>query len=588
MCNTVNNETKKGKFMDQKKSNHPAVYKVIVAVLSIVILGLSGFFIYQIQALHVLPGNLLIPICVMIGLIVVIMLVLWNFYQHVTWARIVLTILNIAMLCVFSVGNFYLYKTNDTLQVVTAQKKEVKNTVSLLVKNDSGIQTIHDLNEKAIGKLNSIDALGTTKMITHLQEQFGVDTESLLPFQVHSYDSVEKEVEALYNNEVQAIILNESYRTNVLEYEPYANFNNEVRSIDEVVYYTKVDNEAMAVPEITKNAFNILISGNDTYGDVGELSRSDVNMVVTVNPQTRTVLLTSIPRDCYVEFVCDEQDACLAGASDKITHTGLHGINTTKKTVENLLGITVNYTFRANFSSVMEIVDAIGGIDVEIPEGMAVETFYANNTLEGVHEGMNHLQGERALAFARERYAYIDGDNQRVRNQQTVLKAIFAKATSPEIIVNYSSLLDAFQGAFDTTLSQDEITTLIKYQIQENPQWKFESYQLTGEGAQLLSPELGQTAYVTVVDPYSITLAHDKIEAVLQGESADSIETPVSGFSSQTGETTTGQEQEYYAPSQYDDPSMYYDPYPLEQPGMETEEPGIPWQDEMTVPEEEQ
>lgn len=574
--------------MDQKKSNHPAVYKGIVAVLSIVILGLSGFFIYQIQALHVLPGNLLIPICVMIGLIVVIMLVLWNFYQHVTWARIVLTILNIAMLCIFSVGNFYLYKTNDTLQVVTAQKKEVKNTVSLLVKNDSEIQSIHDLNEKAIGKLNSIDALGTTKMITHLQEQFGVDTESLLPFQVHSYDSVEKEVEALYNNEVQAIILNESYRTNVLEYEPYANFNNEVRSIDEVVYYTKVDNEAMAVPEITKNAFNILISGNDTYGDVGELSRSDVNMVVTVNPQTKTVLLTSIPRDCYVEFVCDEQDACLAGASDKITHTGLHGINTTKKTVENLLGITVNYTFRANFSSVMEIVDAIGGIDVEIPEGMAVETFYANNTLEGVHEGMNHLQGERALAFARERYAYIDGDNQRVRNQQTVLKAIFAKATSPEIIVNYSSLLDAFQGAFDTTLSQDEITTLIKYQIQENPQWKFESYQLTGEGAQLLSPELGQTAYVTVVDPYSITLAHDKIEAVLQGESADSIETPVSGFSSQTGETTTGQEQEYYDPSQYDDPSMYYDPYPLEQPGMETEEPGIPWQDEMTVPEEEQ
>lgn len=574
--------------MDQKKSNHPAVYKVIVAVLSIVILGLSGFFIYQIQALHVLPRNLLIPICVMIGLIVVIMLALWNFYQHVTWSRVVLTILNIAMLCVFSVGNFYLYKTNDTLQVVTAQKKEVKNTVSLLVKNDSEIQSIHDLNEKAIGKLNSIDALGTTKMITHLQEQFGVDTESLLPFQVNSYDSVEKEVEALYNNEVQAIILNESYRTNVLEYEPYANFNNEVRSIDEVVYYTKVDNEAMAVPEITKNAFNILISGNDTYGDVGELSRSDVNMVVTVNPQTRTVLLTSIPRDCYVEFVCDEQDACLAGASDKITHTGLHGINTTKKTVENLLGITVNYTFRANFSSVMEIVDAIGGIDVEIPEGMAVETFYANNTLEGVHEGMNHLQGERALAFARERYAYIDGDNQRVRNQQTVLKAIFAKATSPEIIVNYSSLLDAFQGAFDTTLSQDEITTLIKYQIQENPQWKFESYQLTGEGAQLLSPELGQTAYVTVVDPYSITLAHDKIEAVLQGESADSIETPVSGFSSQTGENTAGQEQEYYDPSQYDDPSMYYDPYLQEQPGIETEEPGIPSQDEMTVPEEEQ
>lgn len=539
--------------MEMKNKNK--LYKCITIGVSIAILGLAGYFLYQIQNLQVLPNNLLIPICVAISLIVLIFVILWNYYQHLTWAKVLLSIVNIAMLIVFSVGNFYLYKTHDTLQVVTTQQKEVKNTISLLVKNESEIQTIHDLNEKKVGRLNAIDTVGTTQMLSHLQEQYGVDTESLLPFEVVGFDSVEKEVEALYNDEVQAIILNESYRTNVLEYEPYANFNNEVRSIDEVVYYTKIDNDALAVPEITKNSFNILISGNDTYGDVGELSRSDVNMVVTVNPETKTVLLTSIPRDSYVEFVCDEQDACIAGSNDKITHTGLHGINTTKKTVENLLGITINYTFRANFSSVMEIVDAIGGIDVEIPEGMAVETFYANHTLEGVHEGMNHLQGERALAFARERYAYIDGDNQRVRNQQTVLKAIFAKATSPEIIVNYSSLLDAFQGAFDTTLSKDEITTLIKYQIQENPQWKFESYQLTGEGDQLLSPELGQTAYVTIVDPYSVTLAHDKIEAVLKGESADSIETPVSDFSSGT---SNGDDQN--SSNDYSEP-IYYDPY---------------------------
>lgn len=544
---------RRGIVMEMKNKNK--LYKCITIGVSIAILGLAGYFLYQIQNLQVLPNNLLIPICVAISLIVLIFVILWNYYQHLTWAKVLLSIVNIAMLIVFSVGNFYLYKTHDTLQVVTTQQKEVKNTISLLVKNESEIQTIHDLNEKKVGRLNAIDTVGTTQMLSHLQEQYGVDTESLLPFEVVGFDSVEKEVEALYNDEVQAIILNESYRTNVLEYEPYANFNNEVRSIDEVVYYTKIDNDALAVPEITKNSFNILISGNDTYGDVGELSRSDVNMVVTVNPETKTVLLTSIPRDSYVEFVCDEQDACIAGSNDKITHTGLHGINTTKKTVENLLGITINYTFRANFSSVMEIVDAIGGIDVEIPEGMAVETFYANHTLEGVHEGMNHLQGERALAFARERYAYIDGDNQRVRNQQTVLKAIFAKATSPEIIVNYSSLLDAFQGAFDTTLSKDEITTLIKYQIQENPQWKFESYQLTGEGDQLLSPELGQTAYVTIVDPYSVTLAHDKIEAVLKGESADSIETPVSDFSSGT---SNGDDQN--SSNDYSEP-IYYDPY---------------------------
>ena len=580
-------------MMETEKNKNLKIYKYLVFLFSALCLGLAGFFIYQIQNLQVLPNNLLVPICVVIGLVVLILLALWNYYQHLNWARIVLSILNIAMLLVFSIGNFYLYKTHNTLAVVTTQPKEVKNTVSLLVKNESEIQNVQDLNQKKVGKLTSIDPLGTTKMITHLQEdQFGVDTESLLTFEILNNDSVEKEVEALYNGEVQAIILNDSYRTNVLEYEPYANFNNEVRSIDEVVYYTKVDNEAMAVPEITKNSFNILISGNDTYGDVGELSRSDVNMVVSVNPETKTVLLTSIPRDSYVEFVCDEQDACIAGANDKITHTGLHGINTTKKTVENLLGITINYTFRANFSSVMEIVDAIGGIDVEIPEGMAVETFYANHTLEGVHEGMNHLQGERALAFARERYAYVDGDNQRVRNQQTVLKAIFAKATSPEIIVNYSSLLDAFQGAFDTTLSKDEITTLIKYQIQENPQWKFESYQLTGEGAQLLSPELGQTAYVTIVDPYSVTLAHDKIEAVLKGESADSIETPVSDFTSGTSNGADSGYESGYS-DEYVDPSLYYDPYQqtetydsFTEDSSENDMTESTPEEDMTVPEE--
>ena len=223
---------------------------------------------------------------------------------------------------------------------------------------------------------------------------------------------------------------------------------------------------------------------------------------------------------------------------------------------------------------------------------MAVETFYANHTLEGVHEGMNHLQGERALAFARERYAYVDGDNQRVRNQQTVLKAIFAKATSPEIIVNYSSLLDAFQGAFDTTLSKDEITTLIKYQIQENPQWKFESYQLRARATQLLSPELGQTAYVTIVDPYSVTLAHDKIEAVLKGESADSIETPVSDFTSGTSNGADSGYESGYS-DEYVDPSLYYDPYQqtetydsFTEDSSENDMTESTPEEDMTVPEE--
>lgn len=542
--------------------NQTRIYKIIVYILSFISVVLTGFFLYQFNALKVLPNRLLIPISLAIILVTVIGLIVWNHFQRTLVMRIIYSVLNILLITVFAFGNSYLYKTHDTLSVVTTQIVEVTNVVSLYVKSESDIESIHDLADVSVGRLKTIDAVGTTRLISDLEKQYGVDTETLLPFTLVDFDSVEQEVQALYNGEVQAIILNERYISNVAEMEQFANFSNETRSIYQITYTTKVDNSPISVEEITKNPFNILISGNDTYGDVGELSRSDVNMIVTVNPETKTVLLTSIPRDSYVYVYCDEQDACIEGAQDKITHTGLHGINTTKQTVENLLGIQINYTFRANFSSVMDIVDAIGGIDVDIPEGMAVETFYANHTLEGVHEGTNHLEGERALAFARERYAYEDGDNQRVKNQQTVLKAIFAKATSPEIIVNYASLLDAFQGAFETTLSKDEITSLIKYQIQENPQWKFESYQLTGEGAELFCPELGSYASVTVVDPTSVTLAHDKIEAVLDGKSADSIEEPVSDFASDSQENESSAAYDsnlYYSPNlSGQDDNLYY------------------------------
>lgn len=136
--------------------------------------------------------------------------------------------------------------------------------------------------------------------------------------------------------------------------------------------------------------------------------------------------MTSIPRDSYVEEVCDDY-ACNYGAYDKLTHTGIYGVDTTKATVENLLGIDVNYVFRVNFTSMIDIVDALGGIDIDVAEGMAVSRFYTNSTLEGVHEGTNHLDGKRALAYSRERKAYIDGDVQRARNQQQVLQAMFKK-----------------------------------------------------------------------------------------------------------------------------------------------------------------
>ena len=337
------------------------------------------------------------------------------------------------------------------------------------------------------------------------------------------YESLSAMLEAFYNGDVDSIIINESSRDQITDMETYADFNNITRVVYQTSYEVENTDKANAVSDITNTPFNVLISGSDTRGGFDENGRSDVIMVATVNPKTNTVLLTSIPRDFYVETACDAADGCQEGALDKITHTGIHGTNTTKRTVEKLLGIEINYTFKVGFDTVTDIVDAVGGIDVTVAPGYAVISFY---TLPGygVHEGVNHLNGEHALAYARERYAYSEGDRQRTKNQQQVLMAIMDKVTSPAIVTNYASIMDSMANTFSTTMSNDEITSLIKYQLNKNPKWKIEQSMVDGTGDTQMCAELGNAAYVMVPDESTVTKASNKINAVMQGKSADSVE----------------------------------------------------------------
>lgn len=544
-------------------------------------------------ALGVLPDTVLYPFLLILGLVCLIFFLLNLEFKHSK--KITNTVLAISLIlsCAYMLGAYYIFRTNGPLASITAIKNTNDNNISVIVMSESDIDSLENLSGKKVGILKNIDKGGTEKALEQIQKEMPVEFEQV------ELDSVPQEAMALYSGDVDAVILNEAYRTNVTELEDYADFSTRTRVIFQAHFKTSATNEALAVSDVTTKPYNILISGNDTYGDVGELSRSDVNMVVTVNPMTSTVLLTSIPRDSYIPVDCGDAYACAEGELDKITHTGINGITSTKRTVEKLLDIDINYTFRVNFSSVTNIVDSLGGIDIEVPEGQAVETFYADSTLEGVTEGWNHLDGERALSFARERYAYIDGDNQRVRNQQMVLKAIFNKATSPEIIVNYTSLLKALESAFDTTLSQDEITDFIKYQIQAIPDWKFESYQVSGDGDTLFCPSLGQEAYVTVLDQNTVALAHDKIMAVLDGKDADEVTEAEPKESTEDIYQQIPESYEYNneTGTDYYDPSWYYEEpqwdvqvpedsgLPTEPPVEEPENPGQSVEDPSQVPE---
>lgn len=174
------------------------------------------------------------------------------------------------------------------------------------------------------------------------------------------------------------------------------------------------------------------------------------------------------------------------------------------------------------FDAVTELVDAVGGVDVTVAPGYAVDHFACMYNLS-VHEGVNHLNGEQALAFARERYAYTEGDRQRTKNQQLVLMGIVDKITSPSIVQNYSSIMDAMSNTFSTTMSSSEISALIKYQINNNPKWKIEQYMVDGTGDTLMCAELGDAASVMVPNQSTVKMAKDKINAVLAGKSADDV-----------------------------------------------------------------
>lgn len=503
--------------MSKNPNQRSLGFTIFAIVLSIVLVATAGIMVYEILKLEILPSNILLPVILVIILFSLILLLLINFCAHGLATKIIFSFLVILISVAYGLGDYYLYSTASTLNTVTEQAAKSKNTVSLIVMAESTKEDVQDINGSKIGVLTNINKEGTKKSLNDISKQnIGYSTEK--------FDNVPAMLQALYEGQVDAIILNEAYRSNVSEIENYENFNNETKVIHQTVYYTKEANNSLAVSDITSKPFTILITGNDSFGTLDEVSRSDVNMIVTINPLTSTILMTSIPRDAFVTEVCDDY-ACNYGVEDKLTHTGIYGADTTKDTLENLLDIDINYIFRVNFSSMIDIVDALGGIDIDVAEGMAVSRFYSDSTLEGVHEGQNHLNGKRALAYSRERKAYLDGDVQRARNQQQVLQAMFKKASSPEIITKYSNILKAVGKAFDTNMTTKEITSFIKYQLQANPSWKFEQYVLKGENTLKVSPELGMEVSAVELYAYSIQTASEKIQAVLDGKSSDTIET---------------------------------------------------------------
>ena len=484
--------------------------KVLSILLSVALVISSFYLLYQVIRLNVLPSKFLFPLTIGVVVLDAIFILLLVYFSKNVVSKIICIVLTLFICVASCMGGYYISKTQSVLSNITNVAKHAKNTVSVIVKESSSIKNKSQLNGVSVGSVR-LNEQGSKKVLKELSSE-GIALNQTV------YDSMTALLVAFYNGKVDSIIINESSRSQILDMEAYSNLDSNTRVVYQTSYKVKNNDSATSVSDITSKPFNVLISGSDTRGGFDENGRSDVIMVATVNPKTHTILLTSVPRDFYVTTACDAGDGCMQGALDKITHTGIHGTNTTKRTVEQLLGIEINYTFKVGFDTVTELVDVLGGVDVYVEPGYAVHTSYLN-----VNEGINHLNGEQALAYARERYSYTEGDRQRTKNQQQVLMGIIKETTKPSVITNYAAIMDTMANTFSTTMSNDEITDLIKYQLNNNPTWKMEQYVVDGTGDTLMCAELGDAASVMVPDQSTVKMAKDKINAVLAGKSSEDV-----------------------------------------------------------------
>ena len=265
--------------------------------------------------------------------------------------------------------------------------------------------------------------------------------------------------------------------------------------------------------KITKEPFVLYLSGVDNRGELTEKARSDVNILAVVNPTTKRVALINTPRDYYVDLAGTD-------SKDKLTHAGLYGVETSMATLGNLYGIQVDHYIRIDFSGFISIIDAVGGVDVYSDQAftsVGSPGYYDPTTFA---EGWNHLDGKSALAFARERHAFASGDIQRGINQMKVIDAMANKLKSPTVLMSFSKLMDAVSDCFVTSLSQEQISALVRMQLGDLANWDIESCSVTGssgKSSQCYSAK-GQSLYVMKPDESSVNKAKELIASVLGGE----------------------------------------------------------------------
>ena len=403
-------------------------------------------------------------------------------------------ILSVLISVCLAVGVVYLSKANRLLEDVGGATYKTDNMI-VVVKKDDLAQNLLDAGNYRFGTQTAVDQENTRLMKEDIESAVGRD---LL---VVEYPSIQEEAQALLDGTIDAAIYNEAF-AGIIE-DSIEGYSDQVRILYQYGIDTPIEQEETNVEE----PFNVYISGIDVSGPITTNSRSDVNIIMTVNPNTKKILLTTTPRDYYVTL------PGVSGESrDKLTHAGIYGVDVSMSTLENLYGIDITYYARVNFTSLVTIVDALGGVDVNSEYAFEAGGYQ-------FQQGINTLNGDQALAFSRERYSFTEGDNQRGKNQEAVLTAILQKAMSPAILTNANQIIASVSDSVETNMTQEDMAKFINMQLSDGASWTIESQAATGTGDNQACFSSGsQLLYVMWPDDAVVASLSSKMQQIISGQ----------------------------------------------------------------------
>ena len=498
------------------------------AVITIIVIMLSVVFMGLLAMTKMVPTIYMLIIGIVLAVIAaIIWLLVWH--TRYTGRFIGGTVLAVIMIAILAFGGFYINKTRSAISNISGETTEVTQ-MAVYVKSDDAADSVEATAGYTYGILSSLDRENTDGAVAHLNSEFGTEV------QTKEYAGLTELADGILNGEVNAMLLNSGYLSVYEDMDGYTDFSTKIKEVGTVDVESTIQSaeESTPIEPITTanggKVYTIYLSGIDTRGEMTAKSRSDVNIIATVNTDTHEILLVSTPRDYFVPL------SISGGAPDKLTHAGIYGIDVCMDTLGMLYDIDINYYFRINFGGFVKVIDALGGITVN-----SDYDFDSKNIL-GYHfnKGENYVNGEQALIFARERYAFQEGDRQRGKNQMEVIRGVVKKALSPEILTSYSSILSSLDGCFGTNITYEEIAQILQQQLTNGGDWTIVSYSVNGTGATEKPYSMSQKAYVMVPDYNTVDKAKSLMEKVRNGEvvTQEEADSPVSGSTS-TDSTST-------------------------------------------------